>query len=134
MLIRIDPGSPDPIYEQIVLQVKTAVARGDLAEGDRLPSVRELAREVSLNPNTVIRAYESLERDGVVLRRQGAGCFVTGKTSSLALGARRRQLSALLRRSATEAYHLGFTADEIRQALERELEAIRFPGVRRKST
>jgi GntR family transcriptional regulator len=134
MLIRIDPGAPDPIYEQIALQVKGAVARGELAEGDKLPSVRELAREVSLNPNTVIRAYTCLEQEGIIYRRQGAGCFITGATSRLNLGARRRQLSALMRRSVTEAYHLGFSADDIRKALGRELQTIRFPGTRRKST
>jgi len=133
VLIRVDTQSPDPIYEQIVLQVKGSVARGELREGDRLPSVRELAREISLNPNTVIRAYEALERDGIILRRQGAGCFVTGRTSALNRGERSRQLSGLLKRSVTEAFHLGFTADEVREALERELKAVRFPATRRKS-
>ena len=55
MWIRIDPQSPEPIFDQIVFQVKGAVARGQLSAGDRLPSVRELAKEVAVNPNTVIR-------------------------------------------------------------------------------
>ncbi len=56
MWIRIDPQSAEPIFEQVVFQVKGAVARGQLSEGDRLPSVRELAKDLAVNPNTVIRA------------------------------------------------------------------------------
>ena len=81
MLLRIQPLSPEPIFEQVVFQVKAAVARGELVAGDRLPSVRELARDLAINPNTVARAYEALEAQGVVVRRQGSGCFVTGETS-----------------------------------------------------
>ncbi|MBM4321831.1 MAG: GntR family transcriptional regulator, partial [Deltaproteobacteria bacterium] len=66
MLIKIDPQSAEPIFEQIVFQVKGSVARGELLQGDRLPSVRELAKELSVNPNTVIRAYEALEKSGAV--------------------------------------------------------------------
>ncbi|MCA8949143.1 MAG: GntR family transcriptional regulator, partial [Planctomycetes bacterium] len=65
VVIRIDPASAEPLFEQIVFAVKQAVARGGAAAGDRLPSVRELARELAINPNTVVRAYEALEHDGV---------------------------------------------------------------------
>ena len=73
MLIRVDPQSSEPIFEQIAFQVKDAVARGALVTGDRLPSVRQLARDLTVNPNTVVRSYELLERDGVIVRRQGIG-------------------------------------------------------------
>jgi len=106
--------------------VKTAVARGELTAGHKLPSVRELARELAINPNTVVRAYEALERDGVVVRRQGAGCFVTGRGSELAGAERRRQLQDLLRRAATTAFHLGFSAADVRTALEQSLDRLRF--------
>lgn len=134
MLIRIDPQSAEPIFEQIVFQVKGAIARGDLAQGDKLPSVRELAREVAVNPNTVIRAYEVLEKDGVVVRRQGAGCFVLGRGSVLKDGERRRQLDGLMKRTLTEAFHLGFKADEIRKALEKGMKGLRFERGGRKSS
>ena len=62
MLIRVDPRSAEPIFEQIVFQVKGAVARGEATAGDKLPSVRSLAREIAVNPNTVVRAYEVLEQ------------------------------------------------------------------------
>jgi GntR family transcriptional regulator len=62
MHLRVDPSRPEPIFEQIVFRVKHAVADGTLRAGDRLPSVRELARDASINPNTVARAYQALDR------------------------------------------------------------------------
>jgi GntR family transcriptional regulator len=126
MLIRIDPQSPEPIFEQVVYQVKGLVARGDLVEGDRLPSVRELAKQIAVNPNTVIRAYEALEHDGLIVRRQGAGCFVTANGSTLKSSERTRQLKQLMRRTVTDAFHLGFKPQAIRKALEEGLAGVRF--------
>jgi GntR family transcriptional regulator len=125
MLLRVDVASPEPLFEQIAFGVKDAVARGELGPGAKLPSVRELAQELSINPNTVVRAYEALERDGVVTRRQGAGCFVTGRASSLNGKERRRQLADLALRTVTEGYHLGFSADEIRDAVDGALGRLR---------
>lgn len=124
MLLRIDPRSAEPLFEQLVFQVKRAVAEGGLAPGERLPSVRELARQLAINPNTVVRAIEALERDGVILRRQGAGCFVSEKPSELAVRERRRRLEGLVTRAVTEGFHLGFEAAEIRAAMEERLGAL----------
>jgi GntR family transcriptional regulator len=126
VVIRINPQSAEPIFEQIVFQVKGSVARGEMGQGDKLPSVRELAKELAVNPNTVIRAYEALERDGVVIRRQGAGCFLTGKKSALNIRERQKQLNDLLKKTLTEAFHLGFAPEEIRKALEKGMKALRF--------
>jgi GntR family transcriptional regulator len=125
MQLRIDLQSPEPLFEQIAFAVKDAVARGDLRTGDRLPSVRELAQDLAINPNTVVRAYDLLTRDGVVVRRQGAGCFITGRPSNLEAGARRRQLNELVQRTVTETFHLGFSADEVRAAFEESLATLR---------
>lgn len=124
MLLRIDPRSPDPVFEQLAFQVKQSVAEGTLAPGDKLPSVRELARELAINPNTVVRALEVLERDGVIVRRQGAGCFVAERGSALAERERRRRLDQLLNRAATEAFHLGYDAADVRAAMERRLDTL----------
>jgi GntR family transcriptional regulator len=124
MLIRVDPRSAEPLFEQIVFQVKRAVAEGALVGGAKLPSVRELARELAINPNTVVRAIEALERDGVIVRRQGAGCFVSDKPSELAVRERARRLEGLFTRAVTEAFHLGFGAAEIREAVEERLSAL----------
>lgn len=123
MLLRVDPLSPDPIFEQLAFQVKGAIARGELGPGDRLPSVRELAREVGVNPNTVVRTYETLEAERVIVRKQGAGTFVGGGKSVLAEAERERQLAELAERAVTEAYHLGFEAQHVRAAIARALEA-----------
>jgi GntR family transcriptional regulator len=126
VIIRIDPQSAEPLFEQVVFAVKAAVARGTGKAGDKLPSVRELARELAINPNTVVRAYEALERDGVIVRRQGAGCFLTGRQSELATAERRRQLHELLRRAVTEGFHLGFTPADIERELAKCLDGLQF--------
>jgi GntR family transcriptional regulator len=126
MTITLDHRSPEPIFEQIAFAVKDGVARGEMKEGEQLPSVRELARELSVNPNTIVRAYELLTQEGVVVRRQGAGCFITGRSSALDGRHRRRQLGDLLSRAVTEAFHLGFDADEVRAAVEQALSTVRF--------
>jgi GntR family transcriptional regulator len=126
MLLRVDPLAPEPLFEQLVLQVKGAVARGELRPGDRLPSVRELARELAINPNTVARAYRELETAGVIATRRGAGCFVKDGASALNDPERERRLAALLEKTVTEAYHLGFDADEIRRALAQHLGEVQF--------
>lgn len=126
MLIRVDPRSAEPIFEQIVFQVKGAVARGEAAQGDKLPSVRSLARDLSVNPNTVVRAYEHLERDGLIVRRQGAGCFIDLNSEALDARARSEQLEALMERTVTEAFHLGARPREIRGSLARALDTLKF--------
>lgn len=126
MLFRVDPLASEPIFEQIVLLVKSAVARGELKAGERLPSVRDLAKRVAVNPNTVVKAYDVLEAEGVIVRRHGAGCFVTDRAPSLSDAARRERLRALIDRAVTEAFHLGYGAAEIREELARGLKEIRF--------
>src|SRR5580765_3692331 len=113
MLLRIDPHSSEPIFGQLVFQVKARIARGELEPGDKLPSVRELAKDLAINPNTVARAYEALESEGVIVRKQGSGCFVTGQTSALRGDERKRKLDALVHRAVTEAFHLGFDEDDL---------------------
>jgi GntR family transcriptional regulator len=133
VLIRIDPQSSEPLFEQVVFAVKTALAKGTATPGDRLPSVRELARELAINPNTVLRAYEVLERDGVLVRRQGAGCFLSDRGSDLAHSEKRKQLVESMRRAVTEAFHLGFRADDVKKALAQCLDEVQFDVKRRQA-
>jgi GntR family transcriptional regulator len=133
MWLRIDPRSESPLFEQIAYAVKQAVARAELRSGDRLPSVRELARELTINPNTVVHAYELLAREGVVTRRQGAGCFVSGAPSAVSEDERRRQLDELVDRAVTTAFHLGFSADEVRRALDAKLKTVQLGPRRREA-
>jgi GntR family transcriptional regulator len=75
--IQILPGSGEPIYVQVAEQISEAIAKGELASGDRLPAVRKLAAELVINPNTVARAYSRLEQAGLVTTKTGSGTFVS---------------------------------------------------------
>ena len=124
MLFRLDASSGVPLYQQIVEQVKHRVAAGTLLAGDRLPTVREMASELVVNPNTVARAYTDLEREGVVETRRGLGTFVCEPASRLEAAERRRIVAAQLDRALVEALHLGVTPDEVRELLEERMDAL----------
>ncbi len=102
-----------PIYEQIVTQVIFAVAGGDLAPGDLVPSVRELAAELVVNPNTVARAFQELERDGVLESRRGIGMAVAGEARSACLARRKKIVRDKLRDALREAAAAGLSAGDV---------------------
>jgi GntR family transcriptional regulator len=124
LFINIDPSSGLPIYIQIAQQIKTAVAMGRLQPEEPLPSVRQLAVELAVNPNTVARAYLDLEIEGVIYKRQGAGTFVSGQGVEMSKGERRRVLNELLEKALVEGINLGLPERELRDAFERTLEKI----------
>ena len=124
MFINIDPSSGLPIYIQIAQQIKTAVAMGRLQPEEPLPSVRQLAVELAVNPNTVARAYLDLEIEGVIYKRQGAGTFVSSQGVEMSKGERRRVLNELLEKALVEGVNLGLSERELRDAFERTLEKI----------
>jgi GntR family transcriptional regulator len=113
MQFEIDGASRLPIYQQLVQQVREAMARGDLRPDQQLPSVRQLSRDLVINPNTVARAYIELERDGLLHNRPGRGVFIAGPKSELKKDARRQRLVEILDKLLTEAVHLGFSEDEV---------------------
>ncbi len=115
MQFQIDPGGRQPIYRQLMTQVREAVARGKLAAGDRIPSVRQVSRELVVNPNTVARAYTELEREGVLHTRPGLGVFVAELKAELTKRVRKQKLVELLDQFLTESVHLGFGQDEVLQ-------------------
>lgn len=119
MLLAVRPDSPVPIYEQIAAQVVFGVAAGDPPPGDLVPSVRDLAHRLLVNPNTVARAYQDLERLGVLESKRGRGMEVTAKAPVLC-GARRREIvRQRVREAVRDAVGSGLTADEV-QALVAE--------------
>ena len=124
MFITIDPSNDVPIFRQIVQQIKTAVAMGRLQPEEPLPSVRQLAVELAVNPNTVARAYLDLEIEGVIYKRQGAGTFVSGQGVEMSKQERRRVLSELFERALVEGVNLGMEERELRETFERVLEKI----------
>jgi len=120
--ISIDTKSGVPFYRQIIEQVKFAVARGDLTPGDRLPTVRQLAVDLSVNPNTVIRGYRELEIAGVLNTQQGSGTFVANHRPDVDRLERQRMLDQILTDMLARASDYGFTLDEVLQGLRQRKE------------
>jgi GntR family transcriptional regulator len=113
MQIRIETTSRNPIYQQIMYQVREEVARGKLIPGEKLPSVRELSRTLVVNPNTIARAYTELEREGTLVTRPGLGVFVAEISQELTLETRLKRLLEKIDQLLIEAIHFGFTQEEL---------------------
>jgi GntR family transcriptional regulator len=120
--IRIDAKSGVPFYRQIIEQVKFAIARGDLVPGDRLPTVRQLAVDLSINPNTVIRAYRELEIAGVLETQQGSGTFVGNQKPTVDELERQRMLDQILTELLARASAYGFSLDDVLEGLRHRKE------------
>ncbi len=103
----LQTSSPTPPSRQLVETVLDAIARGELAAGDRLPSIRGLAAEVLVNPNTVARAYRDLESQGVARGKNGLGVFLTDEAPEIAAQARSQTTLATFQRACTEALRNG---------------------------
>ncbi len=117
MMINIQPGDELPIYRQIMRQVSEAVAGGRLAPGDKLPSQRELAEQLVISHLTVKKAYDELEREGVIETRRGRGTFVA-KTAAMPGSAERKEsLRPVCRRLVSQAWLSGVPFEEVLQML-----------------
>ena len=121
IVFNINTGSATPIYKQITDQVCLAVAGGRLAIGEQLPSVRALAEDLVVNPNTVARAYADLTREGLIESRAGRGVFIVQKRKIYSRAEGWRRLEPMLDSLVGEAMVLDFTPDELRTALEARL-------------
>jgi GntR family transcriptional regulator len=120
-MLHVQPGSGEPIYQQLVRQLKHAMATGVFSRGDQLPTVRELAANLVVNPNTVARAYRELERDGLLESVRGRGTFVSSVRRQMGKAERRRRLRPMLDQLVAEADALGFDEAELIAELERVL-------------
>jgi DNA-binding transcriptional regulator YhcF (GntR family) len=129
MLFDLQHDSDVPIYEQIEAQITFAVASGALEPGTLIPSVRELAHRLAINPNTVARAFQELERRGVVAARRGRGMEVTPDGPELCRRRRQEIVRGRLREALREAASSALTAEEIRKLVDEEL--ARVNGQRR---
>ncbi|MCF7941457.1 MAG: GntR family transcriptional regulator [Spirochaetia bacterium] len=109
----LDAKSGVPYYKQIILQVEMAIADRRLGQGDQLPTVRSLAVDLQINPNTVARAYNELEIRGIVTTQQGTGTFISDKQIELDHVKREQMLTEITRAFITKANSYGFTIDEL---------------------
>jgi GntR family transcriptional regulator len=114
---QLDLHSGMPVYRQIIDQVRGGIASGLLAAGDQLPTVRQLAVDLAINPNTVVRAYRELEFGGLLETHQGTGTFISAQKMKRADAEREKQLSQIVADSVSRAGAAGFTVDEVIEAL-----------------
>ena len=119
MIFRLNQSSGIPLYLQLMEQVKHAVETGALREGDQLPTIRRVAEDLVMNPNTVVRAYRELEHEGVLELKHGSGAFIKESAEGRARLIRKAQ--AVMESAVERLLLLGLTEDELRRAFENEL-------------
>ena len=113
MLISINQSDGTPMYFQLVRQVKHLIATGRLGPGDELPSVRALAQQLLVNPNTVVRAYRELEAAGLIYTKRGSGCYVAERPVPYSDAECRRILSERIDALVAESRNLGFKLERV---------------------
>ena len=112
-MFKIDMRSRTPIYEQIIDSIKELVVKGVLIPGERLPSVRDMAKEMTLNPNTVQKAYQELERQGIISTLRGKGTLISEDIQANNKILKRSQLMEELKKLVVEAIYLDLSKDEL---------------------
>ena len=117
MRLSLDTTSALPIYAQVMEQLRRAITAGHLGPGEQLPTVRQLAVELRINPNTVARVYRELEHLGLIATRQGRGTFVSEGQPRVLDRERRTELKRLAQSAVAEAAVLGFTPSDVVKAI-----------------
>jgi GntR family transcriptional regulator len=124
MLLHINTSSGLPVYLQIEAQVKQALAAGALRQGDTLPSVRRLAAELRVNPNTVAKAYQNLEREGVIRTVPGGGTYAADSSPGLLKSEKLRRLRPVARQLVVESSQLRLAPGDVVKLVEDELDGL----------
>jgi GntR family transcriptional regulator len=122
--MHVNPSTGVPLYLQIESQLKHAIAAGALKQGDTLPSVRKLAADLRINPNTVARAYQNLERGGVIRTVPGGGTFVANSVPGLLKSEKLKRLRPFAIQIAVEGTQLRLTPNEILKLVEEALDEL----------
>ena len=117
--LRLNPSSGTPLYLQLVEHLKHSIETGAIKAGEQLPSVRRMAEDLLINPNTVVRAYRELENDGIVELRHGSGVFV--RTSVAARTGLMKKAEPIIRSAMNRLEMLDLGEDDIRRLMENEL-------------
>ena len=124
IFVRIEPSSSVPIYRQIIDQIKYQVATGVLKEGDKVPSVRELATRLAVNQNTVLKVYNELCRQNVLRIERGDGTYVSSNKQTIPAAERRQAVSNVLREAAVLAIQLELPVEQVGELLQKEYDDI----------
>ena len=128
MFLNINPSNGIAIYDQVVRQVKFAVAQGAVKPGNLVPSVREMARELAINPNTVARAYQQLQVDGVLEQVRGMGLEVAADAVKQCKTERQQLIQDRIREALVEAKQSGLDGDVLRQIVEKQVASVYRDG------
>ena len=124
MYFHIDYNSSQPIYQQVIEQIKLTIVNGGLKTGERMPSIRELAKMLKINPTTAAKIYNELAHEGMLVLRQGQGAFVASKVVSLASEEIYRIVSEYARKMLVEGLRFGLTREQIDLIIDAEYRSI----------
>ena len=133
MQIRIDNASNRPVYRQIIDQIKRDIALGRLVKDEKLPTVRQLAAQLTINPNTIAKAYRQLEGEGIIVTKPGSGAFIANLDSNLSRAVRKRLLSDELERIAVDAFHMQIDTETLLELFNNAVEKLNVPSKRGQS-
>ena len=133
IFIRIEPSSAVPIYRQIIEQIRYSIATGVLKENDKVPSVRQLASQLAVNQNTILKVYNELCRENVLKIERGSGTFVAANKQTISAAERKKTVANILREAAVQATHLEISIEQTQKLLEKEYEAIKFQEEKNRS-
>jgi GntR family transcriptional regulator len=124
MLLKIQPDAAVPIYEQVVAQVIFNIASGAMEAGELIPSCRDLAQQLIVNPNTIARAFQELERQGIVTAKRGRGMEVTAEAPQLCRSQRQEIIRVRIREAFREAASSALPEADLRKIVEEELATV----------
>ena len=130
MQFNIDNSSSRPVYQQIIDQVKRDIALGKLIEGQKLPTVRQLASQLVINPNTIAKAYRQLESEQIITTRPGSGTFVAQLSSNLSRAVRKKLIAEQLERLSVEAVHMRIEKETLIKWFDEILKKFKFSNSR----
>ena len=133
MQFRLDNASARPVYQQIIDQVKRDIALGRLIKDDKLPTVRQLAAQLAINPNTIAKAYRQLEQEGIINTRPGAGAFIADIDSTLTRAVRKKLITEQLEYVVVEAFHMQIDRDLLLNWFDGTLEKFNLTGKKDKA-
>lgn len=128
MQIRIDNASNRPVYQQIIDQIKRDIAMGRLIKDEKLPTVRQLAAQLAINPNTIAKAYRQLESEGIINTKPGSGAFIANLDSNLSKKKKKKLLSDELERIAVEAFHMQIDRQKLLELFNNAIEKLIVPS------
>ena len=133
MQFNIDNTSGRAVFQQVIDQVKRDVALGRLIKDEKLPTVRQLAQQLAINPNTIAKAYRQLEQEGIIVTKAGAGAFVANLDSNLSKSVRKKLICEELERIVVDAYHMQIDRATLSDWFEKILEKFNLAGEKEKS-